>query len=82
MNDNGLSAYLGRADQRGDFVATVPMLEQMAKDAARYRWLRDNRVRHPRGLNVCDEFGDFPPGDLDAAIDAAMATQPLPVRQG
>jgi len=54
---------------------------QQAKDAARYRWLRDTKNDFgPLVLDVkdyCDEYG-HPIGDflsnseLDAAIDAAM----------
>lgn len=50
-----------------------------AKDAARYRWLRDKSVPpHNFYLAVPIEFKDdrYTPDQVDAAIDAAIGKQP------
>lgn len=55
---------------------------QLAKDAARYRWLvKDGKSMHGRFTLVrCDDTGplvELPGWEYDAAIDAAMGAAPL-----
>ena len=60
------------------------LLEQLRRDAARYRWLRERRIlrddiyvslHHPPDMN--GKAVDHPHGDeLDAAIDTAMQKEP------
>ena len=47
--------------------------EALRKDAARYRWLRDNKERE---VAVCDIDVCYYLDGLDAYIDAALAVQP------
>ena len=59
-------------------------LDQLRRDAARYRWLRERRIlrddiyvslHHPPDMN--GKAVDHPHGDeLDAAIDTAMQKEP------
>jgi len=48
-------------------------MEQQAKDAARYRWLRAEHESFGRSWHVRKPSNDVVEIDLDAAIDAAMA---------
>lgn len=62
-------AALVAADQHAD----------VARDAARYRWLRDKSVPpHNFYISVPDEFHGvrYQPGEVDAYIDAAIAAAP------
>jgi hypothetical protein len=61
--------------------ALAPSATADAKDAARYRWLRDVSVPpHNFYLSVPDEFKDvrYKPREVDAAIDAAIGSAPSP----
>ena len=49
--------------------AAIKQREQGAKDAARYRWLRDMRNREQAAMLVSFKM------NLDAEIDAAMAKE-------
>lgn len=59
---------------------SAPIAEQVERDAARYRWLRDiSGYEHPFYLSIPFEakVDTFKPHEVDAAIDAAMlSTQP------
>lgn len=60
---------LAAADQQTD----------VARDAARYRWLRDQSVPpHNFYISVPDEFHGvrYQPSEVDAYIDAAIAAAP------
>ena len=65
--------------------APAPPSDDVVKDAARYRWLRDSGNGRPlsvgRFISLCDEHPRYEEvdwlydDDLDAAIDAALAAQ-------
>lgn len=58
--------------------ALAAEIERVEKDAARYRWLREQNADLDAGFYVGDETDALPEditwvgADLDAAIDAAM----------
>ena len=61
---------------RSGQLAPMPDVETVARDAARYRWLRDHSTPpHQFYISVPDKFHGvkFTPDDVDAYIDAAIA---------
>ena len=74
------SVYYMDPPDGGD-VDLIEQLRRMAKDAARYRWLRNNAVREkPLGDKYIEFHCDFETwNDVDAAIDATLAApEPSP----
>jgi hypothetical protein len=55
--------------QQDALLKRLATLETAEKDAARYRWLRDNCGTHDVAARVCLEL---PGNQWDAAIDEAM----------
>ena len=55
---------------------TAPSSEQLVKDAARYRWLREQHVSDGRSWHIRLPSNDVGPVDIDAAIDEAISTPP------
>ena len=59
--------------------APAPLSDDVVKDAARYRWLRDTSnaddPSHMIALHIREEQNDASLSGIDAAIDAALAAQ-------
>ena len=59
--------------------APAPLSDDVVRDAARYRWLRDTSnaddPAHMIALHIRDEQNDASLSGIDAAIDAAIAAQ-------
>ncbi|GAB3744984.1 hypothetical protein [Lysobacter olei] len=55
------------ADCADDLNALLPELREMARDAARYRWLRDDCG------DDWEELGWAHPNEFDSIVDAAIA---------
>ena len=59
--------------------APAPLSDDVVKDAARYRWLRDTSnaddPSHMIALHIHEEQNDASLSGIDAAIDAALAAQ-------
>ena len=70
----GSILFGGRLSCPAIYMITVDpdRLAQQAKDAARYRWLREQHNSEGRSFHVRTTCNDVP-DNLDAAIDAAMA---------
>ena len=67
-----------RAEEAADAIRDLRAeRDALAKDAERYRWLRDGRVSHR--ISVFDasvkEYALLVEDEVDAAIDAALAAQ-------
>lgn len=50
-------------------------IEQMAKDAGRYAWIRDRSGQHDQQVEVFINDELYAPGHLDAQVDEAMKEQ-------
>ena len=73
--DMDIAAYIAAANPSA-LRALLAERGELAKDAARYRWLRDSSVPpHNFYLSVPDEFEGvrYTPDEVDAGIDAALA---------
>lgn len=71
------SVRIGRMESVIEDVLAAAPAVQAGRDAARYRWLRDQIVMGPLTIATADswELRPWSGDDPDAAIDAAMAEQ-------
>lgn len=78
QDDDGAASVTDLIQMAGQALLHSPEIQQLRKDAERYRWLRDSCgiVEYKKAFGGIGS-GMLPSGDaLDSSIDAAMEVKP------